>query len=183
METQNYAQFADAPTDDAFKQLAVLADRQLAAEREVVEAEKALAGAQERLKQIKEVELPLHMRDVLGLKEITLRDGRRVEIEEVIQASITEANKGAAFAWLRGNKHGNLIKHQLTVDFAKGQENKALALVKMLAGLGHEVGNKQSVHAQTLKAFVREKLKNGEVIPEDLFSVHRQQHASIKARE
>ena len=183
MSTQtDYAAFQEAPTEDAFRTLTQLADRQVQAELALSAAETEVVRRKEALRQICEVELPTHMRDVLGLTTVTLRDGRVIAVEENIQANITEANKTAAFAWLEGNKHGNLIKNTIGAAFVKGEDEKAKKAIKALEDLQIEVEVKRAVHASTLKAFVKQQLRDGMSIPEELFGVHKQTFTTVKAK-
>lgn len=46
-------------------------------------------------------------RDNIG--NLTIKGGDRVHIGETIRASILKDNRGKAYAWLRKNKHGDLI--------------------------------------------------------------------------
>ena len=45
---------------------------------------------------------------------------------------------------------------------------------------GFEVMQKQEVHSGTLKAFVKERIENGEEVPTDLFGVFTGERATIK---
>ena len=40
----------------------------------------------------------------------------------------TEANKEAAFNWLRNNGLGDIIKNEISVSFGRNEDNKAASL-------------------------------------------------------
>lgn len=138
-----------------------------------------LNRAKERLKQISEVDIPTLM-DSIGMAQFTLRTGVVISVEEVIRASIPKAQSLAAFAWLRANNSEALIKREVSVSFGKGENDAAEKLLTELSSQGLPVENNESVHASTLSAWVREKLKNGIEIPIELFGVFRQRVSKVK---
>lgn len=117
------------------------------------------------------------------MKKIELSDGSSVEVVEDIQSSITKEKEGEAFAWLRTNGHGDLIKNQIKVDFGRGEDNMAGLIREKIDELGLSASEKQAVHPQTLKAFVREQINAGNEIPEDTFSVYRGRKTLIKRKK
>ena len=46
-------------------------------------------------------------------------NGVEVKLVQKIDARITEANKEAAFAWLRNNGHDGIIKNDVTMSFSR----------------------------------------------------------------
>ena len=155
-------------------QLALLADQQRDAELVVEEKEKELALAKKRLREINEGTLPALM-DELGLETFTTQSGLKISIKEAIRASIAKKNQAAAMAWLRQHGHEKLIKHKIEVN--PSNPNEAEMIVKMLEEFSFN--DNESVHAQTLAKFVREKLEAGEDIPQELFGVYRQRISKI----
>ena len=105
------------------------------------------------------------------MDSLTLKDGSTVEVKQLVQASITEANRETAYKWLRDNGHGDLIKNQVTVAFGRGEDNVAENFINDAKSLGLEPAQKMKVEPQTLKVFVREKLEEGVEVPEDVFSI------------
>jgi hypothetical protein len=191
METApDYSSYQELPTDDKFAQLALFVQRQLDAAADVARCERQLAEAQQKLRQLSEVEFPDFMENVMGLSECRTRDGILVSIKEKIRAGIPvkkDPERAArAFKWLRDNGHSRLIKHVIKVELDKGQDGVAEELLKLLkepAEKNHLVlEDATTVHEQTLGAFVREKLEAGQ-LPDDaleLLGVHRQKFASLK---
>lgn len=108
----------------------------------------------------------------LGLNSLELRDGTKISIQEVVSASITEENRTAAHEWLRANGYGDIIKNQVVVEFGAGEDAVAELTANELTdkGLGL-VSKNEKVHPQTLKAFVKERLKSGETVPADIFKL------------
>jgi len=147
-----------------------------AARIERIEAE--LAAARADYLRVEREDLPELMREV-GLSHLTLTNGVEVIVSEEVTASITEERRAAAHAWLREHNFGGLIKTLVTVPFGRGEEEDARRLASRIAE-EHEVALTETVHPQTLKAFVKEQVEDGKPLPFDLFGVHPFSRAKIK---
>jgi|TARA_R110002012_G_scaffold52552_2_gene134995 hypothetical protein len=115
----------------------------------------------------------------LGVTEFTNTDGVKVTVRQFVSASIPKDRIEEAHQWLKDNGHGDLIKHLVSVDVGK-QETDADHALKALSDLGLAPTDKESVHSQTLKAFVREQVESGEPLPLELFGAFLGQKATIK---
>ena len=173
------AQSAPAPTEAGIQRLVGLVDALKKAEEEEIKAEGALAEAKERRRRLEELTIPEHMA-TLGQTECKLTDGRKVKIDTKIHASISEAKKEEAFAWLRDNGHEGLIKTEIKVQFGKGQDNIAGDVYATLAERGLSPEKKETVPANSLAAWVREKNKEGMVLPLDTLGVFVSRKAIVK---
>lgn len=159
----------------SLEDLTRLAERQASLEDSVVHLEQALKVAKQELSLVAETAIPEAMEE-LQLVIFSTNTGLTVEVENVLQAGLSKDRKQEALAWLRANGHAALIKRELTVmarDDEQGQE-----LAELLAE--YDVSDMPSVHPQTLKKFVRERLAEGEDIPQDLFGVFFQRKAKVK---
>lgn len=159
---------------DTMERLSTLAHDQLAAEAKVEQAELALKQAKEALRAISEDVIPSVMEE-LGLEDFTTNDGLKIAVPEQIRASITKANEGAAFLWLRDNGHGALIKDMFEVLAAN--EDEANRIRETVAAFSNS-REKPTVHPQTLGKFVREAMEEGIILP-DSISVFRQRIAKV----
>lgn len=186
MTTDNdaYAAYSDtgAKSEGELAELSRLAESQVRAQQAVTDAEAALVKAQQVLKDIAERQVP-ELMDKLGLAEFRTTSGATVEIEEQIRASIPAPRKFEAFAWLRANNHAALIKRLVSVDFSKGEDEKAAKLLKQLQADGFSVEDKESVHNSTLVSWVSKKLKAGDEFPLDLFGVFRQRVSKVATKK
>ena len=115
----------------------------------------------------------------LGVAEFTNTDGVKVTIKPFVSASIPKNRMEEAHTWLKDNGHGDLIKHLVSVDVGKQCDDASRALMA-LSKLGLDPTDKENVHSQTLKAFVREQVEAGEPIPLELFGAYFGQKATIK---
>lgn len=159
------------------QEMAKLAQEYVAAEAEVARLQSELKAAQQRAVQLGEVIIPERM-DELGLATITTSDGATLSVLENIRASLPKEAKGAALAWLRDNGYAALIKRKVTVEFGKGEDEKAKEALERLNGF--DVSDDQTVHPQTLQAWVRECLAEGIEIPQETFGVYRQRLTKVK---
>jgi hypothetical protein len=111
--------------------------------------------------------IPTMMQE-MNISTLKLADGSSVEVKPVYGASITTANKEAAYTWLRENGLGDLIKNEITVSFGRNEDNKAQQYAVLAKGQGFEPVQKLKVEPMTLKALVRERLESGQEMPSDL---------------
>lgn len=179
-DATSYLDYVQAASDSGgeLSQLSQLAELQAAAASKVAQLEAQLNSAREELKDIAERQVP-ELMDQVGVAEFKTASGLKIKIDETIRASIPKAKAPLAFAWLKANGHAGLIKRVVSVAFGKGEDEKAEALHHRLQG-DFEVDDVANVHPSTLAAFVREKLREGEELPLDLFGVHRQRIAKIE---
>lgn len=113
----------------------------------------------------------------LRLSEVKLEDGAVLSVKDEINVYINKDNAHAAYAWLRANDLGSIIKSSLKVDL-RAVEDKARIFAD-LATRGVEFTTEENVHAATLKATVRAMLERG-VTPPAAISVHQFKKAAIK---
>ena len=137
-------------------------------EDEIANAEESLKKLKEKAKVVSSIEIPAMMDD-MQITKLKLKDGEQVEIKKIYGASIPKDQQEAAFTWLRNNGLGDVIKNDITVTFGRGEDNKAMAYATLAKGQGYEPVQKIGVHAQTLKAVVRERIESGQDMPADLF--------------
>lgn len=148
--------------------MTALARALLDADASVEDAEANLKAAKERARILREETIPSAMQE-LGLEEIKLDTGQKLSVKQDVYAAIPASSKEQAFTWLEQNGFGGLIKVEVTADYRKGEADAAMQLFQELQERGLQVEFGQSVHAQTLKAFLREQLANGTNVPLDIF--------------
>lgn len=157
--------------NEALKQISELARQQVKAEGAVKSATDALEKAKKELQYVSEVLLPNAMTEA-GMSEFRLESGESIEIKRDIYASIAEANWLTAKEWLQEHNLDGIIKHSVSLSFGKGEDANATEAVELLVEAGFAPADKESIHPQTLKAFVREQLANGVDLPMEVFGVH-----------
>jgi alanyl-tRNA synthetase len=139
-------------------------------EDELVDKEKELKELKRKVELVSGEVIPTMMQE-MNISTLKLADGSSVEVKPVYGASITVANKEAAYTWLRENGLGDLIKNEIIVSFGRNEDNKASSYATLAKGQGFEPVQKLKVEPMTLKALVRERLESGQEMPSDLFNV------------
>ena len=116
----------------------------------------------------------------MGLAHLKLSDGSTVDVKPNYSASITLANRDAAFNWLRENGLGDIIKNEISVSFGRNEDNKAADYAALAEERGFQPTQKLKVEPMTLKALVRERLEAGKSMPTEIFNVFVGNKTTIK---
>ena len=154
---------------------------------DIAETENEIANLKEQLKKkedyrtkLSEEVLPSLFSEV-GLSELKLSDGRKIKVSEYYRAAIKVENREAAYAWLRNNGFGDLVKNQVTCSFGRNEDEKASSLISDLSEKGLEPTQREWVEPSTLRAFVREQYEAGREIPMDLLGAYIGHKTTIKS--
>ena len=119
--------------------------------------------------------------DEMGVERLDV-DGLTVERKMMVHASIPQARKDEAFAWLRENGLDDIIKNDVTCSFGKGEDNMAGDVVGILQEKGFDPKTKTHVHPSTLKAFIKERVTDGKPIDLDMFRAFISNAAQIRRK-
>lgn len=179
MDLEDVAMQLSNVDNNDLKQVAALVRQQLVLEQRVEDLTAELKKAQQDLAHVSGEALPAALAEH-GLTELKMADGSKVTISTVISANISKERSEAAHEWLRDNGFGDLIKNTVAVNFGKGEDDKAVELVKELENEGFAVDQKEAVHPSTLKAFCKEQIEKGREIPSELFGIFIGQKTTIK---
>lgn len=163
----------------ALTTISSLAKRQLELEQELARLEEDLKTKKEELRQISQIDLPEAMAEI-GMSAFTLDGGAKVTVKPFYNCSIPKERYDEAMSWLRDNGHADLIKNTISVDFGKGEDDRAASFKTNLREQGTSYTDKTGVHPQTLRAFVREQVETGQPLPLDLLGVFIGQQTTIK---
>jgi len=123
------------------------------------------------------------MMSEMGLAELKLQDGSHLKVSTSYRATITEANKEAAFNWLRQNGLGDIIKNEISVSFGRNEDSRAADYAELAKGRGFSPTQKLKVEPMTLKALVRERIEAGKEMPTELFNVFVGNKTTIKRKQ
>ena len=105
-----------------------------------------------------------------GLASLKLADGSGVDVKKTYSCTVKKDSVESAYTWLRNNGLGDLIKNEVSVQFGKGEDNKAEQLLNLAAEEGYEPTQKQKVEPMTLKALYRERIEAGLDMPSEFFN-------------
>jgi hypothetical protein len=123
------------------------------------------------------------MMSEMGLSHLKLMDGSSVDVKPNYSASISIANREAAFGWLRNNGLGDIIKNEISVSFGRNEDNKAADYAALAEGHGYQPQQKLKVEPMTLKALVRERIEAGKEMPTEIFNVFVGNKTTIKRKQ
>ena len=123
------------------------------------------------------------MMSEMGLSHLKLMDGSSVDVKPHYSATITVANRDAAFKWLRNNGLGDIIKNEISVSFGRNEDNKAADYANLAESQGYQPQQKLKVEPMTLKALVRERLEAGKEMPTEIFNVFVGNKTTIKRKQ
>jgi hypothetical protein len=171
------------PDDEALRQINAMVRRQKNLENEIAQLETNLDEAKSELKRVSQELIPDSLLG-MGIQSLELVDGSTLVIDRFYAASIPKdpADKKKAFSWLRSNGHGGLIKTKVISTFGRGEQTEVKQVVGLLKKNHLPFEQKDEVHHQTLKAFVREVMEGGEQLPADLFGVFVGNRSIIKTK-
>tara|TARA_R100001369_G_scaffold19855_3_gene36144 strand:- start:4641 stop:5174 length:534 start_codon:yes stop_codon:yes gene_type:complete len=138
---------------------------------QVEELEMELGKLKASTRELSEITIP-NMLSELGLSEITLKDGCKINTATYYSARITEENREEAFEWLDSNGFSDIIKNTVSISFGRNEDESAKKLVHTLDTDGYTTAQKKWVEPMTLKAFVREQVEKGSDLPLETFNVY-----------
>lgn len=168
------------PSPKTLSHIGALLGRCQELEAAIALREQANKDDAEKLRKLYEETIPSVMNQA-GTLGFTMTDGTVVAVEPFHYGEIVAEQKPAAFKWLRDNKHGDLIKEEVSIPAGRGNGKAVKAILAAAKKLGLVAEKTESVHHSTFRAFVREQMTAGKVLPEKLFRVHSGQKAVFKA--
>ena len=154
--------------------------------KKLLETQKKIEATEEELKKLKDVETTLSEQTIpnlmqqAGVELIKLEGGISVEVKPFYSARIPSSKSEEAFAWLRDNGHGDLIKNIVSIRFGKGENDSAEKLISSLEQDGLYPDQKRKVEPMTLNAFIGDQITNGKQVPMELLSVFTGNKVKIK---
>ena len=164
---------------DNIQSLADQVERLESVATDIDAAEQKLKDLKKKRDHISGEVIPTMMAE-MGLAELKLHDGSHLKVSTSYRATITEANKEAAFNWLRENGLGDIIKNEISVSFGRNEDNKAADYAELAKGQGFQPTQKMKVEPMTLKALVRERIEAGKEMPTEIFGVYSENKTTIK---
>ena len=148
-------------------------------EREIADVEQKLKDKKKALYKITDERLPEALEE-MNLQKFTLTDGSEISVKPIYAASIPKDRRDEAFQWLRDHEFGDLVKNNVTVTFGRGEDDTAKDFIGFCGEQGFVPSQIEKVEPMTLKAWLRERVEEGDPIPLDLFGAFISQRATIK---
>tara|TARA_R110000824_G_scaffold363452_2_gene551435 strand:- start:897 stop:1460 length:564 start_codon:yes stop_codon:yes gene_type:complete len=187
MEKNNFEEdtIQSVENDDA-QTLGALCQDLVDAEAEVEVTKKLLLEQQEKVLDIKRVQIPEWMADK-NLSQLKLNDGSSITVENFYGISIPPPKdldkRAEAYQWLRDNNLGDLIKNEISARFGRNEDGKAVEFSKLATANGYEVEQALSVASATLKATLKELHTKGAALPpQEIFKTFVGKQAKVKRK-
>ena len=151
-------------------------------EQEIASVEQKLKDKKKALYKITDEQLPEALEE-MNLQKFTLTDGSEISVKPIYAASIPKDRRDEAFQWLRDHEFGDLVKNNVTVTFGRGEDDTAKDFIGLCGEQGFVPSQIEKIEPMTLKAWLRERVEEGDPIPLDLFGAFISQRATIKRRK
>jgi hypothetical protein len=148
-------------------------------EDHIANLENLLKEKKRELLKLTDEDLPSMLQEI-GLSEFKLEDGSQVTIKPTYGASIKVEDRPQAYEWLRENGYDDIIKNTVTCAFGRGEDDNASAFAALAEKEGFIPSQKEEIHSSTLRAFIKERVENGDEFPSELFGAYVGQRAVIK---
>lgn len=182
MDYSDFEQDIVAPSGDQLKSIEMLAQQAYTLQSTIDMHEAAVKSLKAELTAITMKSLPEVMA-AAGTTSFTTTNGVKITIKEILNGTLpkTEHERALALKWLEENGGKPIIKGVLTAEFERGADNAELRnrAAEALAELKVNFVEQETVHPQTLAAFARERLKNGEEVPLDMLGLYAGRQAKI----
>lgn len=167
---------ADAPE---LGEVLKLVDLLQVAEEAAEKLEAELKIKKEDIRRLSQESIPAAMQ-ALGYKEVTVKNGTEISLKKEVYCSFAENKRPAALEWLEKNNYSGIIKSHTEVYFEKGEDEKRALMERVLKELEVDYKNSRTVHPQTLKAFLKERIAAGTNIDLQVFGAVEVIEAKIK---
>jgi hypothetical protein len=174
----DYTAFKEQPQAEDLKTLSTLVSELVKAMVELDDLETRAAEAKKRVLKLSDLDIPEVMKRA-GTQLYGTPDGWKVELVDFVSATIRKEKKAEGLDWLDKNGHGGLIKRSITVAFNRDEGEEAQKLLRELEPRFEALAMESKVEPSTFTAFVKEQLKDGIDLPEELFSVFQAERAKV----
>jgi CRISPR/Cas system CMR-associated protein Cmr1 (group 7 of RAMP superfamily) len=156
------------PREEQLSRLADLAYRQRAFENEISLLKEKLTAIQAELEEVSQKHIPEMMQSI-GISEFKLSNGLKVTVRPFFSGKILDER---VYDWMEAHGFADIVKTELTIKSRRTDADILQPVRELLEQIGIEFSDKNSVHYQTLAAWVKEqKTEHGEMPPEEMLAV------------
>lgn len=159
---------------------------------DVEQLERELVNAKADLRRLTDELIPDAL-DAAGVRRFETANGLEVTCDVLYSATLGRGRDEdaadhrnrvrRALRWLRESGNAGLIRSQLIARLDDYDAEVQRAARAALEDLGVSSERKDEVHPSTLRAFVNERMREGDPVPLEDFRVAEFRHAKIKARK
>ena len=144
----------------------------------VKELEEKFKEEKKKLLKMTDEDLPALMTEA-NVLEFKLNDGSKITIKAQYGGSIKVDNRPAAYEWLREHGHDDIIKNTVSCQFGRGEDDLASSFKAFAEKEGYVPSQTEKIEPMSLRAFVKERVENGDEFPMELFGAYVGQRAVI----
>ena len=160
-----------------------LAERQKELEGQISAKQAEVKDLEAQVREISWKQIP-ELLDSLNMESFKLKDGSEITVKEDLRLSIPKDpdRRAEVIAWLIANDGEYLIKEEFGFKFDKGDGDAAKQFEEYCAKYPGRLNmaHFEGVETNSVKAFVKAKLQDGEEVPLAKLGGHRQTIAKIK---
>lgn len=169
-----------APTENELKTLESQIGKAIELMKTIVEGEEHIKALNMELNKITSHTIPDQMA-AARVDEFKTKEGVTVKIKDYINGSLPKdpVKRKAALQWFFDIGAETLIRSHVAIDVPPGNSKERKKLTSLLTKNKVAFDEETTIHPQTLQAFARERLENGEKVPLDLLGLHVGRHAKI----
>lgn len=160
-----------------------LADRQKELEGQIAMKQAEIKDLEAQVREISWKHIP-ELLDSLNMESFKLKDGSEITVKEDLRLSIPKdaERRAEVIKWLIDNDGEYLIKEEFGFKFDKGEGDAAKKFEEFIATYEGRLrmDKFEGVETNSVKAFLKNKLADGEEVPLARLGGHRQTIAKIK---
>jgi len=160
-----------------------LAERQKELEEQIAAKLAEVKDLEAQVREISWKQIP-ELLDSLNMESFKLKDGSEIAVQETLRLSIPKDpdRRAEVIQWLIENDGEYLIKEEFGFRFDKGEGDAAKNFAAFIETYEGQLRMErfEGVETNSVKAFVKAKLEDGEEVPLSKLGGHRQTIAKIK---
>lgn len=170
-----------APSEQHLNSISVWATKALELKAHIEQVEEHLKNLNKELSIIETINLPQVLTEA-GIEEFSMRNGAKIVMKDIIRNGLSKepAQRQLTFDWVTDNGGKEIIKDHFEIDYSKGQYDDAIRLRHILQEHRIHFDEFESIHAMTLWAFLKEKLREGVRAPFEDMGLYYGRHADVK---
>ena len=140
----------------------------------IIGYEDAATAARKRFTKLVADEIPTAMAEAGVGDTFSLASGHKIRVSPFVSGSFPKEPdlRKKAFEKLYDLGGAALVKTHFNLTFGKGEKQNAERLAQVLTADGFPFEEKEDVHASSLRAFIKEKMRDGSEVPLDILGLY-----------
>lgn len=172
------------PSDEQLTSIEHSVNRAVELSKQITELELIVSELKADLRLHTDTYIPQLM-EAAGCSHFTTKGGTEVKVQSVVAGSLPKDDelRAKALRWLEAAGASDIIKARLAVSLPRGSREDQESVRLFFKERGLDYQDEETVHAQTLAAFARERAKNGEDVPYELLGLYHGKQAKIERKK